>query len=197
MTHEVEELAALALGLLDGASAERRHAHLRTCESCIEQYERLLHGTNALSAWPDPVEVPEHVWERLRPKVTGRQRFWPFIEPVAELFELEMAATRQWLERLDDTEGWSPGPVPGLEVMAVSQVGRRARAAFLRGPPGGVFPYHRHAGTEHTLVLQGGYRESTGIEVWRGERTVREPGTAHALTVLGNLQCIAAVLVTG
>jgi putative transcriptional regulator len=71
---------------------------------------------------------------------------------------------------------WAPpalarylGPKPrwrrvlgGFEEMRLAMHGDGHRVSLLRLMPGRGLPVHRHAGTEHTVVLQGGYTDSTG-----------------------------------
>lgn len=61
----------------------------------------------------------------------------------------------------------SPSPrwrrvLGGFEEMRLAMHGDSHRVSLLRLMPGRGLPVHRHAGTEHTVVLQGGYTDSTG-----------------------------------
>jgi putative transcriptional regulator len=50
----------------------------------------------------------------------------------------------------------------GFEEMRLAMHGDSHRVSLLRLMPGRGLPVHRHAGTEHTVVLQGGYTDATG-----------------------------------
>ena len=50
----------------------------------------------------------------------------------------------------------------GFEEMRLSTHDAAHQISLLRLMPGRGLPVHRHAGTEHTVVLQGGYTDSTG-----------------------------------
>jgi putative transcriptional regulator len=71
---------------------------------------------------------------------------------------------------------WAPAPLAphlgsqlrwkrvfgGLEEMRLSLPGDHHRVSLLRLEPGRGLPMHRHVGDEFTVVLQGGYTDSTG-----------------------------------
>ncbi|MBI3197499.1 MAG: cupin domain-containing protein [Rhodospirillales bacterium] len=50
----------------------------------------------------------------------------------------------------------------GFEEIRLTMGGDSHRVSLLRLMPGRGLPVHRHAGTEHTVVLQGGYTDETG-----------------------------------
>jgi putative transcriptional regulator len=70
---------------------------------------------------------------------------------------------------------WAPAPLPrylagknwkrvfgGFEEMRLALPGDTHRASLLRLQPGQGLPVHRHVAEEYTVVLQGGYTDSTG-----------------------------------
>jgi putative transcriptional regulator len=71
---------------------------------------------------------------------------------------------------------WAPAPLArhlgdgmawrrvfgGFEEMRLSSPGDSHRVSLLRLEPGRGLPMHRHVGEEYTVVLQGGYTDSTG-----------------------------------
>ena len=50
----------------------------------------------------------------------------------------------------------------GFEEIRLRLPGDSHRVSLLRLRPGRGLPMHRHVGTEYTVVLQGGYTDSTG-----------------------------------
>lgn len=82
----------------------------------------------------------------------------------------------------------------GFEEMALRLADETHRVSLLRLEPGQGLPMHRHAGSEYTVVLQGGYTDSTGsygvgdFAVGPGadqHRPIADPGAACiALIVL-------------
>jgi putative transcriptional regulator len=50
----------------------------------------------------------------------------------------------------------------GFEEIRLRLPGESQRVSLLRLRPGRGLPVHRHSGTEYTVVLQGGYTDSTG-----------------------------------
>jgi anti-sigma factor ChrR (cupin superfamily) len=66
--------------------------------------------------------------------------------------------------------------------------------ALVRVEPNAVFPLHPHEGPEQVLVLEGGYRDSAGLEVWRGEVQLMAAGTEHFFTAF-DVGCICASVV--
>lgn len=71
---------------------------------------------------------------------------------------------------------WAPAPLArrlgasarwrrafgGFEEIRLSLPGDSHRVSLLRLAPGRGLPVHRHVGSEYTVVLQGGYTDSTG-----------------------------------
>ena len=72
-----------------------------------------------------------------------------------------------------------------------------AIAAFGKLRPGSTFPRHAHQGEELTLVMAGGFRDSSGVEIERGDELFEADGSEHDFTVLEGEDCIAAVIVHG
>ena len=70
-------------------------------------------------------------------------------------------------------------------------------AAFVRLAPGVRFPRHTHHGHEWNLVLEGGFREDSGHEVWPGELLEKQSGSAHDFVAIEGPACIAAALIDG
>ena len=117
-----------------------------------------------------------------------------FVSQVATLFDLTTEAARELLARAERNEGWEEGPGPGVLVMPVNPGPSvpEALTALVKLGPGGKFPHHPHFGPERVMVLEGGYRDSTGVEVWRGEVQDMAPGTEHDFVALDGIGCVCA-----
>ena len=123
-----------------------------------------------------------------------------FAGAVARLFDLPREQARALLVELEQPGSWGPGVVAGNWMRPIRlgpSLEGSAVGMMLRTTPGTVLPNHRHDGPERTYVLQGGYRDSAGGEVWAGEYSNMPGSSQHELHVLEPVECIAAVLVHG
>jgi putative transcriptional regulator len=112
------------------------------------------------------------------------------------LFDLPLDAARDFLARIERSEEWGPGPMDGVAILPVMTGARHADAlaTFTRFDPGVVFPLHAHIGGEVTLVVEGGFRDSSGAEIWRGDELYKPPGSEHDFVIVSEGVCIAAAL---
>ena len=126
-------------------------------------------------------------------------RYGIFADRLARLFDLSLDAARDYLARIEKDEEWGPGPMPGVAILPISTGPKRADAlaTFTRFEPGVVFPLHAHIGGEVTLVVEGGFRDASGVEIWRGDELYKPPGSEHDFVVLSGGICIAAAVATG
>ncbi len=191
--HVTSLLAEYALGLLDGESLTSVELHLAACSVCEKELERLEMAVDRLQA----IDLPqERLWGTVQRAVTGAQRFGHFAQELSALFDLSIDDVKVLLVEIEDTEKWMPGPVEGTRLFPVN-VGAGlsgSMAAIVELLPGATFPDHEHLGQEKNLLLQGGYRDSSGEEFWRGEVDVKAAGTAHSFTGLPGLTCVVAVI---
>jgi putative transcriptional regulator len=190
MSHVEELLPDAVLGLLGAAERAKVDAHLPTCEACRRAAAELADAADAVALG----FAPAGGLSQLEQALAGGKRFEHLVEPVAKLFDLSAEAARELLSRVDDEANWLEGPAPGVRLMSVEAGPARAGliAALLRLDAGATFPDHEHGAEEQVLVLEGGYRCSTGVEVWRGGLDVRAKGTSHAFTALEGLTCLCA-----
>jgi putative transcriptional regulator len=156
---------------------------------------RLADGLAALGGALIEGETPAELDAAVLDRVLGRVERVP-VDPLPEVpqagpgFEWAPPALRphlatgaRWKRRFG-----------GFEEMALKPGGETHRVSLLRLEPGKGLPVHRHAGSEYTVVLQGGYTDSTGsygvgdFAVGPGaeqHRPIADPGTACiALIVL-------------
>ncbi len=126
-------------------------------------------------------------------------RFGLFVDRLARLFDISIESAQALVAKIDAGTSWRPGPAEGIEMISVrpgpKYAGAIAGVGRLR--PGASFPRHGHVGDETTLVMAGGFRDSSGIEVERGDELFEPAGTEHDFVVLDGEDCIAAVLAVG
>jgi len=140
--HPTENLAAYALGALEGPEGISVETHVATCATCgslVEQYRAVV---NTLPMGLDPVAPPPEAWAAIRAEArrrrspvrewagTGmrprwRRAMWPVLTTlVASLLVWNVMLQRELTRR-------APGPAPGPEVEALSR--RPGRIVILQG----------------------------------------------------------------
>ncbi len=196
MTEPHDELMVLLTA--SGSEGEARAAleHVRGCSVCQAAAPKLGVAIDALEgahvgrvAEAPPSQGVERLLARAR---QGRLSF--FISQVAELFDLSTEAATELLRRAEKNEGWEEGPAPGVLIMTVNAGPKlpEAMTALVKVSSGAKFPMHPHFGPERVMVLEGGYRDSTGVEVWRGEVQEMAPGTEHDFVAFDGIGCVCA-----
>jgi hypothetical protein len=187
--HVEDELADLHLNLLEPGRKSRLEQHLLECKSCALRSKEVAAAISAMGSEP---------LVGLVKRLQGGRRFHHFVPEISALFDLPAEAAQGLLDQLDVEATWRP-LMPGLDMFPVKPGPRCAGAiaAFLRLQAGATFPHHRHTGPERTFLLQGGYLDSQGRELWRGENDPYEAGSEHHLTALPGVSCIAASVLWG
>jgi putative transcriptional regulator len=199
MTHLDDILPDLLMGTLDQPDRQAAERHLAGCERCRAELARLSPGVEGLMTLVDAMEPPPVVLARVVAEMESPGRFARFAEKVAAFFDLTREKALAVLESLSDPGAWQPGPAEGIQVLPVEAGPGKAGmlAAFVRVPPGTRFPRHTHRGHEWNLVLEGGFREDSGHEVWPGEVLEKDESTTHDFVALEGPACIAAALIHG
>ncbi|MCP3099804.1 cupin domain-containing protein [Myxococcus sp. K15C18031901] len=199
MEHLDDSLAEWALGTLESPDREAAERHLSSCARCRGLADRLAIAREGLSLLDAPVEPPPVVLERLLVRMEGPRRLERFADRLAAFFDLTRERTLALLDALGDASLWMPGPVEGTSLLPVEAgPGREGMlAAILRLDPGARYPLHTHHGRELNLVLEGGFREDGGHEVWPGEELEKTDGSAHGFTALEGPACLCASLLDG
>ncbi len=200
MTHLGDRVVDLAFGNVAPAERTALEEHLAGCEACRGELARTERAVAGLALDLPASRPPLSVRERLGAAVRGAQRFWPFIDRLADLFDLGGEQAEHLLARIDEPQAWVPDSVvDGGLLLLVSPGPRRdgAIASLFRLQPGARYPRHRHGGDERLLMLQGGVRFDDGSCADAGDAVESVPGTAHSFEVLPGAECIAAVLLTG
>ncbi len=197
LLHERVVIAAIG----DPETERELDTHLDGCAACREERESLV---TLCADLPAALLAPAAPSELLRARLLADTRHGrplpSFAGAVAKLFGLPREDARVLLTELEQPSAWRPGVVQGNWMRPVrpgTALGASAIGMLLRTTPGTILPYHGHDGPERTFVLQGGYRDSAGGEVWAGEYADMPTGAEHELHVLPPVECIAAVLVHG
>ena len=188
----------LTLMTAAGSEAERGTAleHVRGCADCLTAapklgvaIDALMGGTVGRVAEAPPPGGLERVLARAR---SGRLSY--FTAQVAALFDLSSEDAAALLARAERNEGWEEGPGPGVFVMTVNAGPKvpEALTALVKLTSGATFPKHPHFGPERVVVLEGGYRDSFGVEVWRGEVHDMGAGTEHDFVAFDGIGCVCA-----
>lgn len=186
-----EELSTLLFGGSEKAIAEAR-AHLAGCAACRRAYEQVTLGLGA----PQKAPVSRGVSERLLELARASRRMVVFADRVAHLFGLSALEAEALLNRAYEAHSWQPAVGPGISVLKVQGGGELAEhdCNLVKLEAGATFPEHEHEFGEQLLVLQGGIREPSGDELWRGEGAFHAAGTRHSLRALQGEACVAAVV---
>lgn len=194
MEHLDDILPDLLLGTLEAPARQRAEQHLGTCARCREEAARLSPALGGLAAMVTPLEPPPGVLPQLMARMEGPKRLARFAEQVARFFDVGRERALALLESLSAPGVWLPYKEPGVEVVPVEAGPGRAGmlTAFARLAPETRFSHHAHPTREWTLVLEGGLREDSGLQVWPGDVLEKQPGTEHELTALPGMSCIVA-----
>lgn len=189
--HIEDQLPDYVLGLLTSTEQAHIEGHLVSCEAC-RRAAHTLH--EAMQVTAVGLGAPAKVRNQLDEALQGGRRFEHFVDQVAALFDLQPDAVRALLEQIDDEAAWQEGPGAGCRLIPVL-AGPKCEGkivALLKLDPECTFPEHAHGDEERVLVLEGGYRDSTGIDKWRGELDVRPKGSSHSFVAFEGLPCICA-----
>ena len=92
---------------------------------------------------------------------------------------------------------WKSTRHPGIAIWFYAADRKSGRTlALIRMDPGCGYPRHKHKGEERLLVLQGGYRDETGVRR-AGEFAIYGDGTEHGPVALdgpGSAPCVLLAL---
>ncbi|NMO15570.1 transcriptional regulator [Pyxidicoccus fallax] len=199
MEHLDDILTEWALGTLAAPEWEAAERHLAGCARCRTLAARLVPAREVLTSLVPPVEPPPEVLTRLMERMEGPGRLARFADRVAAFFDLTRERALEILASVSDPSVWMPGPVEGSELMPVEAGPAREgmMAGILRLNSGVRYPKHTHHGREWNLVLEGGFREDDGHEVWPGEELEKSESSAHGFTALEGPACLCASVLEG
>lgn len=158
----------------------------------------------AKSVPPPPLEdadapVSARLRERLQSTLSRGGKYGMFVDRVARLFDISIEAAEKLLARVDDPSQLKYGLGEGIGLISVRPGPKYpgAYGAIGRLKPGARFPHHEHAGIETTLVLDGGFLDASGEEVWRGDEMIKDAGSSHDFVVIEGGDCVACVIAHG
>jgi putative transcriptional regulator len=178
----------------DSPLAPEVRTHLEGCPSCAAAAADLAHAASLLLSAEPPAPPSEKVLAALRSAMTGPARFERFLSQVAAFLDVDEAAARALLARADTSEDWLTAD--GISVLGAPTGPRAADAlaTLCRIQPGSGLDDHLHEAPEDTLVLEGGFRDTAGHELWPGDALTMPAGSRHALTALPGVPCLCLVL---
>ena len=126
-------------------------------------------------------------------------RYAPFFSRIGELWDLSVDEVEAVLERAREPAVWRKPGLPGLKVVDIAGGARvlGAQVNLVRFAAGMRFPAHFHPGPEALLVLEGDYRDSSGLHVRAGDLHRMLPGSEHSFRVGRDGPCVAASIQYG
>jgi len=140
--------------------------------------------TDTLPAVPPPALLRDRILDDARPG----DRLARFVMPIASLLDIEPAAARTLLARIDDPSAWFE-LLPGISVLLADGGPnvRGALRAFVKVRAGTEFPLHEHFGEESVMIMQGYYADSASGDVFGpGDTPIQPRGSQHSFRVLAD-----------
>jgi quercetin dioxygenase-like cupin family protein len=121
-------------------------------------------------------------------------RYAPFFDRLAVLWDMQGTEVIAVLERAAQANAWRKPGLPGLRLIDVAAGPRLlgARVTLARFAAGMRFPTHRHHGPETLLVLEGSYRDQSGLLVGPGDMHEMNAHSEHFFKVTPGAACVAA-----
>lgn len=197
--HVENRLPDYVLGDLDQTECVLLEAHVSTCAACSRELAEVKEVLSTVGLADTTLAPPRALRSRLLVSARTGRPLTSFAPGVADLFDLPIDKTARLLGKLAAPEAWTISPAPGIHMFSVRPGVSLAgtSACLVKAAPGALFPYHKHGGMERTLVVQGGFLDSDGVECWPGDFAVKDAGNAHSLRILSDEACICAVLNDG
>jgi len=122
-----------------------------------------------------------------------------FAARFAAIFDVTLERAHELLARACDPAAWEPGPGPGTWLIhfEAGPACAGADTGFVKTAPGARFPWHRHHGHEHNLVLAGEAEDSRFGRLRPGDEAEAEGESEHDFTAVGDEPFLYAVRVFG
>lgn len=134
---------------------------------------------------PEGAPPPADLRARLLADARHEGRFARFVPSVASLLDVDDATAQRLLDGIAVPENWYDSPIEPIRLYDL-EGGPKVQNAirgFVRMPAGSSFPKHEHLGTEHVLVVQGSFVDSSGEVHHPGDVVRMEGGTSHGFEV--------------
>jgi predicted ChrR family anti-sigma factor len=196
--HVIDLLPEYALGTLAEAQAREVEAHLQRCNPCARELAVLDEIFASLPLALPPAAASRALRERILAAVAGESRFEGLVGRVAGMLDVAREGARELLGWIDDAARWIQGPGPSTLIhLPGGPAVAAANCGFVRVAAGATFPAHRHLGEEHVLVLQGGFEDSEGATLHRGDEAYKPAGSEHSFTALPGVDLVYLVVLTG
>lgn len=199
-------LAALALDSLDASEAEALRFALERDDGLREQHAALVETAAALAeaapvSGADAASVAS-VRARLfdaPASALAPGLFERFGARFAAIFDVTLERAKELLGLVDDPLAWEPGPGPGswLVHFQGGPAVAGADTGFVKLAPGARFPWHRHHGHEHSLILAGIGDDSLRGHLVPGDEPTADGATEHDFVAAGDQPYLFAVRVWG
>jgi putative transcriptional regulator len=186
------------LGLLGEAETREVEKALAASPDLVAEMRAISDAYESLATSLAPVAPSAEARLRLVEAIGTADRFLPFLDDLAKMFDLAADKVRTLLRLLDDIGSWEEGPLPGIRLVHF-EGGPNAYAAdtgFVRLPPGLHFPYHTHDGPEVSYILSGAIRDDDGTVYGPGEMVVKGREDAHEYWVLED-ECLIGIALAG
>lgn len=124
------------------------------------------------------------------------ERFSPLFGKLTQFFDLSADALRAEFERASRESEWEQGPLPWVSLFhfAGGPAVAGLDTGFVRIKKGMPFPPHRHQGSEHVLILDGGYHDDAQRWWGPGDLHVMTEGSQHALQMSADQDVLLAVI---
>jgi anti-sigma factor ChrR (cupin superfamily) len=168
--------------------------HLLTCESCAGAARELYGAADLLLRTEAARAAPDSVLAAVREAMTGQRRLERFVGVVAGFLDIDDAMARTLLFSVDTADDWLTADGISVRPVPTGPRAADALATLCRIQPGSGLEDHLHEAPEDTLVLEGGFKDSAGHELWPGEALSMPAGSHHALTALPGVPCLCLVL---
>ncbi len=171
-------------------------------QATTEPERRALAELFATLAALAPTAEPEALTrgrERLLSAVSeSSERFSPLFGKLTQFFDLSAEALREQFERAARDSEWEQGPLPWVSLFHFAGGPKVAGldTGFVRIKKGMPFPPHRHQGSEHVLILDGGYHDDAQRFWGPGDLHVMTEGSEHSLQMSAEQDVLLAVILT-
>jgi putative transcriptional regulator len=199
MAHVDDRLPHLLLGTLEPSERALLDEHVGACAACADRLRGLGDAVASLAGAAGVAPAPAALRGRLLGSLGHLNRFAAYAPALAELLDRPLHETRRDLFDLSRTNEWEMELLPGMRIhpLRVGPAKAGSMALLACFAPGTGVPPHRHLGRETIQVLQGAFEESGGRVIGPGDALVSEVGSGHAMRIVGDVDCLCAILNEG